>query len=487
MLRSISVGWRGRCGSKRGSATGAAIRQSCSVLSAQRAQILHRHTFSSSAYTHTTEASRSPEPSQSGPISSHKQVVDHVCDVCIVGGGTVGTALACALASTSAAADLRISLIEAGDLLRPANLEPNHFSNRVSSLTPGSIEFLKSVGVWDLIPLERKRPYTRMHVWDAVGEGSLTFDASTTSTIGDSIATIVENTVLQHALVQRLQQFAGNGRITIHNRAKVRDITAEDGLHAESFSWPILELEEGKTIQTRLLVGADGGNSRVRQFAGIESLGWDYQQMGLVATLKLDPSSLPNGKNDTAWQRFLPTGPVALLPLNEEYSSLVWSTTPTLAKHLCSLPPATFVEILNAATTSTWPDVQFLIAQTMDPESTVDLKEERMWGLERNAKFGDGEQSGLLPPTVAGVAEGSRAPFPLKLRNAEEYVRSRVALIGDAAHTVHPLAGQGLNLGIADAQALANTIKSGLEVGQDIGHIHLLESTCRPATYPIWP
>ncbi|KAI9087756.1 ubiquinone biosynthesis monooxygenase COQ6 [Phlyctochytrium arcticum] len=365
MLRSISVGWRG-----------STLRTESSDPPSPYIFKFRIHTYDRSVKVSGTVSVR--------PNLITQAVVDHVCDVCIVGGGTVGTALACALGKETS--HTGISLIEAGDLLRPANLEPNHFSNR----------FLKSVGVWDLIPLERKRPYTRMHVWDA------------------------------HALVQRLQQFAGNGRITIHNRAKVRDITAEDGLHAESFSWPILELEEGKTIQTRLLVGADGGNS-------------------------------------------------AGSTLNEEYSSLVWSTTPTLAKHLCSLPPATFVEILNAATTSTWPDVQFLIAQTMDPESTVDLKEERMWGLERNAKFGDGEQSGLLPPTVAGVAEGSRAPFPLKLRNAEEYVRSRVALIGDAAHTVHPLAGQGLNLGIADAQALANTIKSGLEVGQDIGHIHLLE------------
>ncbi|KND03138.1 ubiquinone biosynthesis mono0xygenase COQ6 [Spizellomyces punctatus DAOM BR117] len=397
----------------------------------------------------------------------------HSCDVCIVGGGTVGTALACALASSPAASSLNVALVEAGDLYRPLNAQEGIYSNRVSSLTQGTVGLLQDLQVWERIEASRRWPYKKMQVWDAIGKGKIAFDAATIG--ANSIAYIVENNHLQAALVERLQE-AGNS-VSVFNRAKVQSIVTDEGKSATG--WPIVQLEDGRTIQSRLLVGADGANSKVRTFAGIDSIGWDYSQMGVVATLKLAPGV----ENDTAWQRFLPTGPIALLPLNNGYSSLVWSITPTLASRVCSLPEAEFVELLNAACTSPSADIQYLCAHiSPDGKPLVDFKEESTWGRQREAAYDPSSQP--IPPQVVGVQAGSRAAFPLRLRNSEFYVKSRVALIGDAAHTVHPLAGQGLNLGLADVESLAQAITDGLQVGQDIGHIHLLEKYAQSRYVP---
>ncbi|TPX69756.1 hypothetical protein SpCBS45565_g02209 [Spizellomyces sp. 'palustris'] len=405
----------------------------------------------------------------------------HICDVCIVGGGTVGTALACALASSPAASSLKVALVEAGDLYRPLNAQEGIYSNRVSSLTQGTVGLLQEpfperpqdLQVWERIEASRRLPYKKMQVWDAIGKGKIGFDAATIG--ADYIAYIVENNHLQAALVERLQE--AENSVSVFNRAKVQSIMTEEG--KGTTGWPIVQLEDGRTIQSRLLVGADGANSKVRTFAGIDSIGWDYSQMGVVATLKLAPGV----ENDTAWQRFLPTGPIALLPLNNGHSSLVWSITPTLASRVCSLPEAEFVELLNAACSSPWADVQYLCAQiSPDGKPLVDFKEESTWGRQREAAYDPSSQP--IPPQVVGVQTGSRAAFPLRLRNSEFYVKSRVALIGDAAHTVHPLAGQGLNLGLADAESLAQSITDGLQVGQDIGHIHLLEKYAQSRYLP---
>lgn len=203
-----------------------------------------------------------------------------------------------------------------------------------------------------------------------------------------------------------------------------------------------------------LQIGADGAQSSVRSYAGIDSIGWDYGQMGIVATLRVEDSV--NG-NHTAWQRFLPTGPVALLPvgifedfslfqrlqtsyesvmqtqLNDTHSSLVWTITPKLAPLLCSLPAKDFTALLNAALTLPWKDVEFLCTQiSKDGAPQVDFAVEIAWARERvgTRAMNVGRKEKFTPPTVSEVVEKSRAAFPLRLRNSENYIADRVALIG---------------------------------------------------------
>ncbi|KAJ3334224.1 putative ubiquinone biosynthesis monooxygenase [Blyttiomyces sp. JEL0837] len=394
------------------------------------------------------------------------QLADHF-DVCIVGGGMVGTALASSLSSSSVSAGLRIALIEAGDLHAPPSAGPSVYSNRVSSVTPESQRLLNSLGAWDVISDDHKKAYQRMQVWDGVGEGQVSFNASESSH-SDAIAWIVDNSWMRYALSKTL-----GPAVEVINHAKVANVKLDE----ETRSWPIVSLQNGRTLKTRLLVGADGANSIVRTAAGIESSGWDYQQTAIVATLKLDDGT-PDEGNNTAYQRFLPTGPIALLPLASNASSLVWSTTPAIASKLSKLSDSDFTLFVNAAFRNPLPDLDFITDQIQNDGSVaVDVKSETEWGLARAAKSENGGiNSNISVPRITGVFAGSRAGFPLRLRLSEPFIKDRIALIGDAAHSVHPLAGQGLNLGLGDASSLSKVITDGVYAGQDIGQIHVLQS-----------
>ncbi|KAI8929816.1 hypothetical protein BC831DRAFT_442185 [Entophlyctis helioformis] len=352
------------------------------------------------------------------------------------------------------------------------------FANRVSSLTPGSVRLLHNAGAWESI--EHKQPYTHMRVWDASStdpRASLSFDADSATPVvpghAPAIAWIVQNHLVQDALAQLVKRTPS---ISLYNSSKVADIAVD-----EFTQRPVVTLASGQRIHSQLLVGADGANSKVREFAGIETLGWDYNQHGLVATVRISQNDEHDGvpldahsrmpKNDTAWQRFLPTGPIAMLPLAEGYASLVWSTRPDLAARFAKAPAGVFVELVNAAFNNPAQDVEFLAEQILADGSVadtgVDLKAEAAWGLSR---AGATSSSAMRPPKVVDVLENSRAPFPLRLRNSTTYIGDRLVLIGDAAHTVHPLAGQGLNLGLADAAALARIVSVAARDGVDVGH-----------------
>eukprot|EP00842_Homolaphlyctis_polyrhiza_P001921 jgi/Hompol1/272/HPOL_000973-RA len=411
---------------------------------------------------------------------------DDIFDACIIGGGIVGTAAACAIASSPYASGKRIALIEAGDLFKAPKLAPNQFANRVSSITPASAAFLHEIGSWDSIPI--KHGYSKMRVWDGLSNGSISFNADADlgfvrkqtggadTTLGDgSLAWIVQNHLMQQALAQRLQQLPA---ITLFNSTNVTSISRD----ADS-GWPIVTLSSGNQISCQLLVGADGANSKVRTFAEIETIGWDYDQHGLVATVQIEDDGV--SQNDTAWQRFLPTGPIAMLPLAPGYASLVWSTKPYLAARYAKTSESAFVELANAAFHNPVQDVTFLSDQISDDGSVaagVDLQAEAAWGLSRAANSGN-STSTPRPPRILSVAPNSRAPFPLRLRNALTYTSDRIALIGDAAHTIHPLAGQGLNLGLGDAHQLGKVIHKASQTGMDLGHAHVLESYAG-ARYP---
>ncbi|PQE31339.1 ubiquinone biosynthesis monooxygenase COQ6 protein [Rutstroemia sp. NJR-2017a WRK4] len=392
-----------------------------------------------------------------------------IYDVVCVGGGPAGLSLAAALRSNPTTSSLRIALIESQPLAASRNWtpKPNEFSNRCSSLTPKSVRFLKEIGAWDEVERGRVQAYGGMQVWDGVSGARIEFDGwegnrqrreEVDAQAGEErgvVAYMNENINLVRGLLRRIDKLGGVDIV----QGKVADVDygADMGEDGDFSGWPIVRVEgKEERLAARLLVGADGGMSPVRKWAGIESHGWDYGRVGVVATLELD-ARVEGEEGKIAYQRFLPTGPVALLPLPGKYATLVWSTTPENAAVLKKLNARDFVAMVNAAFRLGMPDLKYMHTQESGQEEEVE------WRM-KHTKI-----DGTVPATIVGVQEGSIASFPLKMRHADTYIGERVALVGDAAHTIHPLAGQGLNQGQGDVESLMRTIEYSVAHGMDIG------------------
>jgi 2-octaprenylphenol hydroxylase len=326
-------------------------------------------------------------------------------DILIVGGGMVGATVACALGDTP----LRIGVIEYAE---PPTELPEAFDNRVSAITRATEQVFAGIGAWQGMVQRRLFAYERMHVWDATGSGHIDFDCAE---IGEpNLGYIIENRVILAALLERLAEF---NNIELICPAQVATL-------ARSAEGATIGLEDGRHLTARLVVGADGANSWVREQAAITTTGWAYEQTAVVATIK---TSKPH--QAACWQRFMPSGPLAFLPLPGGYSSIVWSTTPERAAELMALPESDFLDELQLA-------------------------------------FGD--RLGRME------SSGPRGAFPLMLRHANSYTSERLVLAGNAAHAIHPLAGQGLNLGVSDAAALAEVLLEAHGKKQDIGELSVL-------------
>ena len=328
-------------------------------------------------------------------------------DIVIVGGGMVGSALACALANST----LKIALIEGHE--PPTQWPEDSFDLRVSAISPASKTFFQTLDVWDAMHEMRATAYTEMHVWDAGGNGSIHFDSAE---IGEAnLGHIVENRIINKALIDRAHTF---DNIDIYCPNTPSTLQFANDLAQ-------LQLDDGTLLQAALLVGADGGQSWVRQQAGITVTINDYQQTAVVASITTEYSH-----QHTAWQRFLPSGPLAFLPVSENnISSIVWSTSTEEAERLCELDETAFRQELEIAF------------------------EQKLGKI---------------------LHAGPRAYFPIKGQHAKNYVKPHLALIGDAAHTIHPLAGQGVNLGFADAQCLADIILTAYAAQKPIGNFKTL-------------
>ncbi|XP_044780679.2 ubiquinone biosynthesis monooxygenase COQ6, mitochondrial isoform X2 [Bubalus bubalis] len=343
---------------------------------------------------------------------------DNVYDVVVSGGGLVGAAMACALGHDIHFCDKKILLLEAGPKKVLEKL-PETYSNRVSSISPGSATLLSSFGAWDHICNMRYRAFRRMQVWDACSEALIMFDKDNL----DDMGYIVENDVIMHALTKQLE--AVSDQVTVLYKSKAVSYTWPYPFSmADSSPWVHITLGDGRTLQTKLLIGADGHNSGVRQAAGIRNVSWNYDQSAVVATLHLSEAT----ENNVAWQRFLPSGPIALLP---------WSDV-------------NHTDFIDSAGSMLQSAVAF-------------LKPTRVSARQ-------------LPPSVARVDAKSRVLFPLGLGHAAEYVRPRLALIGDAAHRVHPLAGQGVNMGFGDISTLLHHLSTAAFNGKDLGSMSHLTS-----------
>ncbi len=334
------------------------------------------------------------------------------CDLLVVGGGMVGSALAALVAEREP--DMAIVVVEAKP---PAAFEPGGpYGIRVSAISTASKRILTACGAWSRIEPIRVSPYREMRVWDASGpaggHGAIHFDSAEIGTA--DLGHIVENDLIQWGLREQIRELPSVKWLApaaIADLAPERDVTT-------------VSLADGRRIQARLVVGADGAGSRSRQLAGIETGGWAYEQHAVVAHVT---TAQPH--EEVARQRFLPTGPLAFLPLVDGRCSIVWSTTPDEAGALVAMPEADFLARLTEASDAVLGEIQ---------------------------------------------ACGHRASFPLQLRFARRYTDQRFALIGDAAHAVHPLAGQGVNMGFLDAASLAETLCHAVETGRDPGDAAVL-------------
>ena len=320
-------------------------------------------------------------------------------DVAVVGGGLVGLTLACALGR----AGVRVGLVEARE---PAPLSREGHDLRTSAISPVSQRILEALGAWQRVPAARLGAFEHMHVWDRPGRGELDFDAADADL--PVLGHIAENRELVHALEQAAAELDS---VRMYRPARL--VALEPAPGAVSLSL------DGSRLEARLVAGADGARSRVRELAGIEAEVQPYEREALVATVRTAASH-----QGTAWQRFLPDGPLAFLPLPENWSSVVWSTRPEQAEALEALDADAFAGALT------------------------DAFQARLGAVE----------------AVAG-----RARFPLTRVKARRYLAPRVALLGDAAHTIHPLAGQGVNLGLLDAAALTDVVVDLLDAGRDPG------------------
>lgn len=319
----------------------------------------------------------------------------HELDAVVVGAGVVGTAAALGLAR----AGLQVALVEARE---PPVWQEDEPDLRVFAVAPDNGALLDRLGAWEAISQARVQPYRAMRVWDAGGGEALVFDADRLGR--RELGWIIENRLL----VDRLWAAAQQAGVRLHCPDRITGL--EQGLDGAS-----VELESGQRLRARLVVGADGAGSRVRELVGVDTRGRSYGQRGLVAYVE---HSLPH--QASCWQRFLPGGPLAFLPFaatpaGGHRSSIVWSLPEPEAERLLQVDDARFLAELSRAF--------------------------------------DG-------PLGALTAVSARAAFPLRRQLAGSQLQGRVVLVGDAAHVVHPLAGQGVNLGLRDVAGLLDALRT---------------------------
>lgn len=322
-------------------------------------------------------------------------------EIVIVGAGITGLTVATLLGRSRCRSQLSVTIVDAGK--RPNFDIAEDVSLRVSAIASGSADVFASIDAWQCIVDQRACPYREMRVWDSLGyaEGPDTLHFEAAEFAIAQLGFIVENTLIQHALLQQLDRL---------NQAV--DFETPIRSFSRSHNRFSVEFADGNSLTSDLIVGADGAGSFVRKNADISVDEWRYLQSAFVTHLWPEKSH-----QHTAWQRFLRSGPVALLPLSDGRVSVVWTTTPQQAEQAIASSDNDLSAMLSEAT-------DFVL--------------------------------GRLTP------EGPRGSFPLRAQHATQYVLPGLALIGDAAHAVHPLAGQGANLGVADAARLVSVIDEAI-------------------------
>ncbi|MCF2293505.1 2-octaprenyl-3-methyl-6-methoxy-1,4-benzoquinol hydroxylase [Enterobacter hormaechei] len=309
-------------------------------------------------------------------------------EVAVVGGGMVGGALALGLAQQG----FDVTVIE--QAAPPAFDPASQPDVRISAISAASVDLLRGLGVWEAVLAMRAHPYSRLETWEWEN-AHVSFDAAELKL--PRLGYMVENNVLQQALWQALEA---------HPKVTLRVPDSLKGLHRHEGGY-LLTLDNDDELAVKLVVGADGANSQVRQMAGIGIHAWQYQQSCMLITVQSE-----NAPGESTWQHFTPNGPHAFLPLFDNWASLVWYDKPARIRQLQGL--------------------------SMDQ-------------LQREIRQHFSSRLGNVTPVAAGA-------FPLMRRHALQYAREGLVLVGDAAHTIHPLAGQGVNLGYRDVDALLDVL-----------------------------
>lgn len=315
-------------------------------------------------------------------------MVNQSIEVAVVGGGLVGAATALGLAQCGfQVAVIEHEILPEFDALAPPDV-------RISAISRASVDLLNGLGVWSRVMAMRSHPYRKLETWEWEN-AHVTFDAAELKL--SELGFMVENTVLQRALWQALEV---HPQVTLHCPRRLTAMHARNDCHE-------LVFDNGETLKAGLVIGADGANSRVREWGGIGTHIWQYRQACMLITVACDS---PAG--EATWQHFTPSGPHAFLPLFDNWASLVWYDSPARIRQLQAMA----LPQLKKAIETTFP-----------------------------ARLGN------VTPVACGA-------FPLTRRHALSYVRPGIALVGDAAHTIHPLAGQGVNLGYRDVQVLLDVL-----------------------------
>lgn len=332
-------------------------------------------------------------------------MVNQPTEVVVIGAGMVGAALALGLAQNG----FQVSVIEHAP---PTQFDPASSPDvRISAISCATVALLKQLGVWDAILAMRAHAWRRLKTWEW-DVSHVTFDASQLKL--PELGFMVENQVLQRALWQTLEQhpsvtlYSPSVPVYMHKRNDIHELTFEDDT----------------VLEAKLVIGADGANSRIREWAGIGIHAWNYQQSCLLISVRC-----ANDPGDCTWQQFTPDGPRAFLPLYDNWASLVWYDKPARIRQL----------------------------QSMSMEQL---------SREINRHF---------PARVGTVIPHACGAFPLTRRHALRYVQHGLALVGDAAHTIHPLAGQGVNLGYRDVDALLDVLVRARSYGESWASYEVLK------------
>jgi len=465
-------------------------------------------------------------------------------DMVIVGAGVAGLAMLAGLVASPRLPAMHITMVDATPVHRwggwleaqRARTRPTSdthdgvpWENRVISLNMDNVAWLQRLGAYAYVEPTRMRRVERIRVWDG-----LTGAAAEFGTDGRALSVMVELANLQQGLYRFLAARAPHSRVTyeIVDEARVTSIDAPD-----RSAWPRVSLRAGEqdaVVTTRLLVGADGHRSPVRAFAGIESYGWPYGCKGLVATLRTGhhTRSAEPIVDQQAWQRFLPTGTLACLPLSPTSATVVWALPPELCDRLVAMHRASPVldgtssvlaTLLSAGFRLPWAELEPLLHEA--PAEDTPAFEQRVLAAvaayeQRAGAHAPSAYTSAVPPWADAVDVRSVASFPLQLQHAACYLGStlnqtsawprpsdvvrgvltglgltpggaargagqgRTVLVGDAAHATHPLAGQGLNLGLQDVRALLATLEEACAHGMDIGTHSALQSYERARYLP---
>lgn len=328
-------------------------------------------------------------------------------DIIIVGGGVVGAVAALALANNTS---LKIAILESQPVITAWDAKKYGF--RVSAMSLASKKILQKLQVWESICDKRISPYHEMHVWDEMGNGAIHFDCASVNEA--ALGCIIEDEVTRVSLMEKIIQ-----------HPKIHAISPVKLLGLNHCNDRVELQAEEKTYSASLLIAADGANSWVRTQAFMDAKIYDYQQTAIVSMVQTELSH-----QSTAWQRFLTTGPLAFLPLQDKnQSSIVWSVSHDLAKELLLLHDEQFCHRLGEA-------IEYKLGNILHTSK--------------------------------------RYSFPLKMLHVKNYIKDRIVFIGDAAHCIHPLAGQGLNMGLLDAAALTEIIIDAVQKGRDYSQSYVL-------------